>query len=325
MNIGILGAGKVAAKMVKTLNQMSSARAFAVASRSIEKAKAFAQQYDVPHAYGSYEDLVSHPKIDLIYIATPHSFHYEHMLLSIAHGKHVLCEKAFTINERQANEVFQKAEAAQVLVTEAMWTRYLPMRSVIDDTLSSGIIGEPTSLTANLGYALHSIPRLNEPALAGGALLDVGVYPINFALMVFGNDIEAITSSVTKLPTGVDASNAIVFKYKDNKLAVLHSTMLAATDRRGMIFGSEGYIEVQNINNCEGVRVFNKTHNLIKEIPTPKQISGFEFQVEACKTALENNQLECPEMPHKETLRVLRIMDSLRKEWGVVYPGEEIS
>lgn len=322
MKIAILGAGSIARAMAATINGMEEATNYAVASRDYKKAEEFAKEFGFVKAYGSYEEMLSDPEVELVYVATPHSHHYEHVKLCLNHGKHVLCEKAFAINAKQAEEMFALALEKKLLLTEAIWTRYMPLRRTLDEIIDSGVIGNANMLTANLGYVINHIPRLIEPTLAGGALLDVGVYPINFALMAFGNDIERITSTAVLTEKGVDAQNSITLVYKDGRMAVLNSSMMAQTDRQGIISGSKGFIVAENINNCERIRVYDLSREEIACYEAPKQISGYEYQVRACIRALQEGKLECEEMPHAETIRVMKIMDSLRKEWGVVYPGE---
>lgn len=322
MNIGILGAGSIARQMAYTISKMENATNYAIASRDYKKSQEFAQEFEFIKAYGSYEEMITDPEVELVYIATPHSLHYEHAKLCLNNGKHVLCEKAFTANEKQAKELFELAYEKSLFITEAIWTRYMPMRKTLDDILKNSVIGELYSLTANLGYRINNIPRLVDPNLAGGALLDVGVYSLNFASMIFGNDIKDISSTVIKTDTGVDAQNSITLCYEDNKMAILHSTMMSRTDRRGIIYGSKGYIEVENINNCERLKVYSLDGKLIDEYIAPKQISGYEYEVEASIKAIKNGKLECIEMPHSETLRIMRLMDKLRDSWGIKYPFE---
>lgn len=322
MKIAILGAGSIARAMASTINKMEEAENYAVASRDYKKAAAFAEEFGFRKAYGSYEEMLSDKEVELVYVATPHSHHYDHVKMCLMNGKHVLCEKAFAINAKQAEEMLTLAKAKKLLLTEAIWTRYMPLRKTLDEVLASGIIGVPHMLTANLGYVINHIPRLVDPALAGGALLDVGVYPINFALMAFGSDIERIESTAILTDRGVDAQNSITFVYKDGKMAVLNSTMMAQTDRLGIISGSKGFLIAENINNCERIRVLDLNRKEVACYEAPKQISGYEYQVSSCINAIKQGKLECEEMPHRETLRVMEIMDSLRKSWGVIYPGE---
>ena len=316
MNVGILGAGGIARKMALTLNGMEGANAYAVASRDLQKAQKFAKDEHVEKAYGSYEEMLADEKVDLVYVATPHSHHMEHAKLCISYGKPVLCEKAFTANAKQARELLEYAKEKQVFVTEAIWTRYMPSRKIISEILESGELGELQMLSANLGYELSGVERLINPELAGGALLDLGVYPINFASMFFGNEIEKVTSTCVKLESGMDAEDAMIFTYKDGRLATLHAGMLAATEQCGMIYGAKGYLIAHNINNIDKIEVFTKDRELVRSIEVPKQITGYEYEVEACMRALEAGQLECEEMPHSETVKIMEQMDALREEWG---------
>ena len=321
MNIGILGSGAIAHTMADTVAGIENAVLYAVASRDIAKAKKFAEEKRAEKYYGSYEELASDSSIDLIYIATPHSRHYEDCMLCLEHGRNVLCEKAFTANADQARKVLEYAEGKGLLVTEAIWTRYMPMRTVLDEIINSNVIGNISALTANLGYSMSHVQRLKTPELAGGALLDVGVYTINFALMAFGNDISDIKSQCVKNEYGVDANNSIIITFKDGKVAMLHSNMCAATDRLAIIYGDKGRIEFNNINNCEGITVIMNDGSRT-EYKTPPQITGYEYEVISAMKAISENKTECPEMPHSDTLRVMDIMDSLRKEWGIIYPFE---
>lgn len=322
MKIGILGTGSIAEKMAWTLSKMEDMTLAAAGSRTLGKAQEFAAKFSVPKAYGSYEELAKDSSLDLIYIATPHSRHYEDSMLCLKNGRNVLCEKAFTANAEQARQVISLAEEKRLFVSEAMWTRFLPMRFTLDEIISSGVIGEISALTANLGYSIAGIERLRKPELAGGALLDLGVYTINFALMVFGTNIEKITSECTKNEFGVDAVNSIAMTFNGGKTALLHSNMKSNTDRRGLIYGDRGRIEVENINNCEGITVI-LNDGTVKKYETPKQITGYEYEVIAAAKAISQGKTECSEMPHRETLRVMEIMDSLRAEWGVRFPFEK--
>lgn len=321
MNIGIMGAGNIARKMAQTVNGMDGVVLYAIGSRTIEKASEFASEFGIEKAYGSYAELATDKNIDLIYVATPHPYHYECCMLSLKNGRNVLCEKPFAVNSAQAEEMLSYAEENGLYIGEAIWTRYLPMRFKLDEIIKSGIIGDITSLTANLGYSIADVERLKKPELAGGALLDLGVYCINFALMAFGNNVKNIKSSCTKNEYGVDMHNTVIFEYADGKTAILHSNMNSNTDLMGIIYGDKGRIEFRNINNCEGITVRLNNGQVIS-YDTPPQITGFEYQVSASLKAISENKRECAEMPHSEIMRVMKIMDGLRKEWGILYPFE---
>lgn len=321
--VGIMGTGKIAGVMAGTIKKMKNVKCYGVASRSEERAKKFAEEYGIKVTYTSYEEMMLDDKIDLVYIATPHSEHYANMKLCIENGKNVLCEKSFTANAPQAEEVLSLAREKGVFVAEAMWTRYMPMTTTIKGIINSGIIGEPTMLTANLGYPVSDKERLTNPALAGGALLDLGVYTLHFASMIFGKEIEKTESSCILTSSGVDASESITLKYKDGRMAVLNCTMHAVSDRRGVIYGPKGYIVIENINNFESITVYDAGYKPGKTIKAPKQITGYEYEVYSCLEAIEKGQKECWEMPHEETLRIMKQMDALRAQWGVIYPFEK--
>ncbi len=321
MRIGILGAGGIARKMAATVNGMDNMELAAIGSRSAEKAAAFAEEFGIPTAYGSYEQLAADSSLDLIYVATPHSRHYEDALLCLNSGRNVLCEKPFTVNCKQAESLIQLAERKGLFIGEAIWTRYLPMRFRLDEILQSGVIGTPSYLTANLGYCINHVERLIKPELAGGALLDLGVYTINFALMAFGNDVAEIKSSCNKNEYGVDINNSIIMNFADGKTAMLHSNMNSLTDLRGMIYGDKGRIQFDNINNCEGITVY-LNDGTVTRYDTPQQITGFEYEVQAAADAIAAGCSEAAQMPHSEILRIMKIMDDLRSEWNIRYPFE---
>ena len=320
--IGIIGCGWIAEKMAITLQGMENAQAYAIASRDILKARNFAKQWNFNHAYGSYEEMLDDEGVDLVYIATPHSHHYDHTRLSLLKGKPVLCEKSFTANAKQAEALIQLAKEKNLFLTEAIWTRYMPLSQTIRELIDSGVIGQPILLTANLGYPNYDWERMHKPELAGGALLDLGVYTLNFAAMAFGTDIVKTTSTCIKSATGIDAQNSITLEYADGKMAVLNSSLLAKSDRQGIISGDKGFMIVENINNPQQVRVYDEDYRLKATYDCPPQITGYEYQVYASIEAMNNGWLESPYMPHAETLRIMQQMDALRKEWGIIYPFE---
>ncbi|WP_333645476.1 Gfo/Idh/MocA family protein [Lacrimispora sp.] len=323
LKIGIMGAGGIASILANTMVQMPQVELYGVASRSLEKAEEFAKRFSVKKAYGTYEELVQDPDIQLIYIATPHSEHCSNAKLCLENGKHVLCEKAFAANASQAEEMISLAESKNLLITEAMWVRYMPMAETLKNVLNSGIIGEPMTLTGNLCYLISHKPRLMMPELAGGALLDVGVYALTFASIVFGDDISEIHSTVIKTDTGVDAQSSITLCYPGEKMAILNSSLRVISDRQGVIYGTKGYVIVENVNNFEAIRVYDKDRNLVETHIRPEQISGYEYQIQASADAIRNGWTECPQMPHQTTLNVMKVMDELRRQWGIKYPFED--
>ncbi len=322
MKFAILAPGGIAHSMAKAVSEIEKIERYAVASRDLKRAEKFAEQWGFEKAYGSYEEMVQDPQVEFVYVASPHSHHYEHAKLCLEHGKHVLVEKAFTVNARQARELIRLSEEKGLLLAEAIWTRYMPSRRMLDDILACKAIGNVTSLTANLGYILPHVERMQNPELAGGALLDLGVYPINFALMAFHGEIKDVHATAVMSPKGIDWVNSITLTFEEEKMAVLHSDMLAQTDRQGVISGDKGYLEVQNINNCEEIRVFGLDRKMTARYQVPEQINGYEYEVLACIRAIEAGKTECEEMPHSEILRVMELLDRIRGQWDMVYPCE---
>jgi predicted dehydrogenase len=321
--VGIIGAGHIAEKMAWTLTQMTEAEPYAVASRSLEKAEAFAEKYGFSKAYGSYEDILDDPMVELVYVATPHSFHHAHVRMCLEKGKPVLCEKAFMLNRAQAEDVINLAREKKVFLAEAIWTRYEPAREILDGLIASGEIGTPTFLKASLSYPVEGKERVRTAALGGGALLDLGVYALNFARMYFGTDIVRTVSNCHIGPTGMDMHECISLSYADGKMANLQSGALCLNDRQGIISGTEGYIRIDNINCPECIEVW-RNYELAERITRQESmVNGYEYQVIECKRCIENGLLESPMMPHKETIDIMKQMDSLRKEWGVTYPMDQ--
>lgn len=319
LRVAILGAGGIAIKMAKTLRGMETAEAYAIAARDLGRAEAFAKEYGVTKAYGSYAEMLQDENVDLVYIAVPHTHHYMCAKMCLEAGKHVLCEKPFCVNVDQTKELLAMAEDKKLLLTEAIWTRYMPSRKIIDDLIAGGEIGEVTSLTANLGYELSEIPRIWDPKLAGGALMDVGIYLVHFARMVFGEKKAKITSEAL-FKNGVDMIDSIIMTFEDGQVATMQSNVYAVQNRNGSIFGTKGYIEITNINNPEVIKVFDENYQEVKSIVVPKQITGYEYEVEACARAIAAKEIECEEIPHAETIRVMEIMDEIRNSWGYELP-----
>lgn len=322
MKIGILGCGVMAETFADTLRQMGEVECYAAASRTLKRAEEFAGKYGFKKAYGSYEELCADQEVELIYIATPHSSHFDNMKLCIRHKKPVLCEKSFTVNAREAEQIREYAEQEQVFVAEAIWTRYMPSRNMIQEIIDSGIIGDISVLTANLSYPISHKERIMRPELAGGALLDIGVYGVNFAMMHFGTDIERIESSVRMTDTGVDAMESITIFFRGGRMAVLTHDIYSRSDRKGIFYGEKGYIIVENINNPQSISVYDTEDRLVRRMDVPKQISGYEYEVLECIDAVRSGEKESSSMPLSDSIKVMGIMDQLRGQWGLVYPRE---
>ncbi|MFV0361812.1 MAG: Gfo/Idh/MocA family protein [Suipraeoptans sp.] len=316
MKVGIIGTGNIASKMAQTISQIEGMECYAIASRNMESAEVFKKEYEFLKAYGSYEQMIQDEGVELVYIATPNSCHFDEAMNCLSHNKPVLVEKAFTVNAKQAEKLVEASKVNDVLLTEGMWTRFMPSVKIIKGIICEGTIGEIVSINANMGNNVKHMQRIVDPELAGGALLDVGIYALTFSCMFLGTEIEMVHSLCKQYQTGVDAANVICLKYKKGQLATLHSSIINTTDRSGVIYGTKGYIVADNINNIKTLKIYNAKNVLIKNMSVPKQISGYEYELIAVKNALEKGYKECEEMTRAESVEMMRIMDQVREQWN---------
>ena len=323
LRVGIVGAGWIAEKAAITLNGLQEAECYAIASRSLEKAQAFAWKWGFRKAYGSYSELIADGDVDLIYVATPHSHHYDVTREALLADKPCLVEKAFMANYRQAEDVVKLARERKVFLAEAIWTRYQPVVGTVKGLIADGRIGTPRLVTATLGYSMGNKERIMRPDLCGGALLDLGVYALNFVRMFCNSPILSIESQCVKSNTGMDLTNAISIVLANGILANVQSSACCVGDNIGVIAGTEGNLIIDNINNPQTITVNGPDRTYIETIRVPQQITGYEYQFLACRQALADGLLEPREMPLRETLYIMQLMDGLRKKWGVHYPMDE--
>ena len=320
MRVGIIGAGWIAEKAAITLNGMTDCEAYAIGSRSLEKAEAFARKWNMPKAYGSYAEVINDPAVDIIYVATPHSHHYDVTRHALLEGKPCLVEKAFMANYRQAKDIIDLAHERKVFIAEAIWTRYQPCVGIVRQLIAEGVIGTPRLITATLAYPMMKKERIFRPDLCGGALLDVGVYALNFVRMFTDAPVATLDGHCVKSDQGMDLTNTMTMVLEDGIVANLQSSAMCVGDNTGVIAGSEANIVIDNINNPQTITVYKRDRVLVDQISVPQQITGYEYQFSACRQALIDGLLEPREMPHQETLYVMQLMDDLRAKWGVRYP-----
>ncbi|MCR5132299.1 MAG: Gfo/Idh/MocA family oxidoreductase [Prevotella sp.] len=320
LRVGIIGTGWIAEKAAITLNGLDLCEAYAVGSRTLDKAEAFAAKWHIPKAYGSYGELLADPNVDLVYVGTPHSHHFSVTRDALLADKPCLVEKAFMANHREAEAIVNLAHERKIFLAEAIWTRYQPAVGMIRQLIADGRIGTPRLVTATLGYSMGEKPRIMRPDLCGGALLDLGVYALNFVRMFFPADIVSMESQCVKSHTGMDLTNAISLVLADGLLANVQSSAACVGDNIGVIAGTDGNLIIDNINNPQRITVNTHDREFVEDIPVPKQITGYEYQFLACRQALLEGRLEPKEMPHCETLYIMQLMDSLRQKWGVKYP-----
>lgn len=321
---GILGTGVIARKFAEGLAVLTDAALTAVGSRDERTATAFATEYHVPHAHASYEALAENPEVDVIYIATPHVFHMENSLLCLQHGKAVLCEKPFTMNRQQAEAVFALAETKGLFVMEAMWTYFLPAITMVRQLLQEGVIGQVRMLTADFGYrtAMNPYGRHFAPALGGGALLDVGIYPLALAHMVFGVPTQ-ITGMAHLGETGVDEQAAIILGYEGGELALLHTAARTETVQEAVIMGTDGRIKI-HFPWWQPTRLtLTQPGQAGQEIELPFLGNGYNYEAAAVMDCLRSNKTQHPLMPWSTTLALQETMDNIRAQWGLRYPADE--
>ncbi|HWH25790.1 MAG TPA: Gfo/Idh/MocA family oxidoreductase [Pseudolysinimonas sp.] len=326
---GILGTGMIAELMTADL-QRSGRAVTAVGSRSADAATAFAGRLGIPVAHGSYAALVSDPTVDVVYVATPHPFHESHALLAIDAGKHVLVEKPFTINAVEAQTVVDAAKAAGVVVLEAMWTRWLPHMVRIREIVASGVLGQLRTLHADhtQKLSLEATHRLQDPMLGGGALLDLGIYPISFAWDLFG---APTTVQAHSLPTatGVDRQTSVVFGYADSERnpggaqAVLHAESDAAGPTRATVIGTDARIEIDGMwYTPTSFRVVNPAGEVIEFWQKRVEGRGMHFQADELEALAAAGALSGTVLPLTETVAIMASMDEVRAQIGLSYPFE---
>lgn len=307
--LGIIGPGKIAHVIVKALANIPQFSMYAVGSRNLENAVNFQKQYGFIKAYGSYQALVEDPMIDLVYIATPHAFHYEHMNLCIAHKKNIICEKAFCLTKAQAIDVFEKAKVASVFISEAMCPAYLPSRRLIEDLLHQKVIGDVISYHGVFGASLTHVPRVVEKGLGGGALYDIGIYPLYMCLSLFGFDpkIEYVEKQIYHEIDGVITAQ---LSYPNIK-ATFISTIFEDSGMYCDIVGTKGRIHIENIGRPTAVIIYNHQDVVIKKYENLRQTSGYEYEFLASYDAILKDKLETKEMSWQNTIDLLDYIERI--------------
>ena len=320
---GILGPGTIAYKFATGLKAIPDAEITAVGSRALQRADTFADTFDVPHRHGNYVELANNSEVDVVYVATPHPFHKECAMLCLEAGKAVLCEKPLTVDAEQAEEMIACARVSKQFLMEAMWTRFIPVMVKVQEFLVDGVIGEPRMLTADFGNCVvlsieNLESRLFTPELAGGALLDIGIYTVSLASMVFGTPAK-ITSLAHIGETGVDEQAAILLGYDSGAIASLSCAITTRTSHEARIFGTKGSIHIPNFSRATTamLEVIGKDPVNI-EIPFSE--NGYEYQAIEVINCLRAGKLESDVMPLDESLSVMKTMDTVRGQWGLVYP-----
>ncbi len=320
---GILGTGGIA--HAQTTDLLGNGfTVTAVGSRGQDSADAFAAEFGIPTAHGSYEALVADPDVDIVYVSTPHPFHAEAALLALNAGKHVLVEKPFTLNAAEAREVVDTAARNHLVVLEAMWNRFLPHTLRIREIIAAGTLGDVRTLIADHNQNLPKDPkhRINDPALGGGALLDLGVYPISFAFDLFGTP-SSVQAIAAKTATGVDRQTAILFGYGDGQQAVLHTALDTLGPNTAVIIGTAGRIEIDSVwYTPTGFTVYDSEGAVVERFEHEVKNRGMQFQAWEAERLIAAGLTAGDILPPEESVRVMETLDEIRRQIGLSYPGE---
>ena len=320
---GILGTGAIAAAFATALRQVTDATLFAVGSRSQTSADDFAQTHDVGRAFASYAELAADPDVDVVYIASPHTAHFEHTMLCLGAGKHVLCEKPFALNSTQTEQMVALAKHNGLFLMEAMWMRFIPLIIELRRRVDAGEIGQVRMIQADFGFRAPRNPhsRLFNPELAGGALLDLGIYPLAFSALLLGAPTE-ITSLANIGTTGVDEQSAYVLKHEGGELSVLASALRTQTSMSAWVYGTDGRIHLPKQFWRAKEMVLYRNEMQPESIHLPYTGNGYQFEAQEVVDCLRAGKTESGIMPLRDSESLMGTMDTIRRQWGLAYPNE---
>lgn len=320
---GILGTGRIARDFAQGLRATPDAVLAAVGSRSDDSAQAFAAQFEIPRAFGSYEALVACPDVDIVYIATPHPMHAANALLALRAGKAVLCEKPFAMNRREAGEIVALARAKNLFLMEAMWTRFMPALAEVRRVIASGEIGTVTQLHADFGFSATPDPahRVNDPALGGGALLDLGIYPLSVAAGLLGPVLE-VRAQAEMGPTGVDVQTGFTLKHEGGGMSVCSCSFLARTPAELTVSGERGQVRMNTMFHRATSVTVKLDDGSERTIETPYLGNGYVHEAIEAQRCWQQGLLESPSMTQGETLALMGVMDEIRRQIGLRYAAD---
>jgi predicted dehydrogenase len=321
---GVLAPGGIARDWTAAVHATTASRVTAVGSRSLERAQTFAADFGVEHAHGSYEALVADDEVDAVYVASPHSEHRDHALMALGAGKPVLVEKAFARNAAETQAIIDAARSAGLLAVEAMWTRFLPHLDVVRRCLEDGLLGDVQAVAADHGQQLFpdGPQRMADPALAGGALLDLGIYPISFAHLVLGSFADVRATGV-QASTGVDAGETVAVTGPQGAIGTLSSTMTAKTPCVASVSGTAARLEIDGwFYQPNTVRLLDPEDRELDRYDSPDREHGLAYEAAEFARLLSAGATESDLLPLDETLRIMHVLDDVRAQLGVSFPGE---
>lgn len=318
----ILGAGKIAHSFAKDFNAVNNAALVAVASSDKGRAQTFAATYNLPFAY-SYDELYNSNEADAVYVATTHNFHFEQCMQCLEHGKNVLCEKPVTLNDTQFKQLARLSQEKKVFLMEAMWTYFLPAIMKAKQWLQQGKIGNLKVIEANFGFPMEKNPagRMYNIELAGGALLDLGVYPVAFSAYFMNKKPDTITASGVLTNTGVDERTGIILQY-ENVTASLFCSMVSIMANKGMLFGEKGYIEIPDFFKASSAILYDDHHNVLEKFEDDRTTKGYDYEIQHATDLILQHKTESDIMPHSRSNEIQETMTEVRRQIGLVYPHE---
>lgn len=320
---GIIGCGKIAGKFAEDLNKIEGCVLYGVASRSIDKAITFAKVNNAQKAFGSYEELTQNDQIDVVYIATPHPFHKDNTILCLQNGKHVLCEKPFAMNIHEVKEMVNAAKKNERFLMEAVWTQFFPVMHKVRELVNEGQLGEIKMIEADFGFKadVDLSGRLYNPYLGGGALLDIGIYPIFLCHSLLGKPDE-ITANAVIGSTGVDVSTVINLKWQSGALASLNCTILTDTKTVAKIYGDKAYLEIDSRWHESKSMSLNNRMGRIEEFKFEDDYRGYAYEIMEVNKCLTNNKTESELLPLQFSVDLIETLDTVRSHINLAYPSE---
>lgn len=326
INWGIIGSGGIANKFAESAAVLDNVKVIAAASRTPGKAETFAEKHSIENYYSDYADLLKNDDVDAVYVATTHNFHYENVKQVLEANKPVLCEKPFTVNAREMKSLIALAERKRLFMMEAMWTRFLPAVEQVRNWLAEDIIGTVKQIRATFGFLFPFDPdhRLYNLDLAGGAVLDAGIYPLSFANMVMKQPPTEIRALGEVGSTGVDEQSSYLLKYESGCLALLNSTVHAPVVSGAEVIGTKGRITIPKefLNAQEVWLELNDQEPVQKKFPFPNN-TGFKFEIEAASESIRNGLLENEIMPLTDTLQLMETIDEIKNQLGLIYSNDK--
>lgn len=322
---GIIGTGKMARRMAKAVKGVENTELVGIGSRDFERARHFAKEFDLPLAYGSYAELMHDHSVDVVYIATPNAFHFEHTVASLEAGKHVLCEKPFAVNAVQAKAMIHLAREKKLFLMEGMYSRFLPAWQKARELVDQGAIGKIRMVEADYGLGSPFDPqsRLYSPGLGGGALLDEGVYPVNLTSWFLDTPV-AVRSTVETGPTGVDHQCCITLKHKKDALAMLYASIEINSDQGALLSGTVGRLVLRSPFFRSQELILSQDDQEDQYIACPIEEEPYHYEVQEVANCIRKGKGESPVMPLDETLAIMETLDLVRLDWGKVGTGERV-